>query len=661
MLTKAQASAHIISGDNPLLTSEHLRLPLAGNIEPEADMTVETLSFQTEVQQLLQLMIHSLYSNKEIFVRELVSNASDALDRLRFEEVTNHNIVTSTKENAVRISLETDAKKIILEDNGIGMNRDELIQNLGTIASSGTRKFLENLKEGDRKDANLIGQFGVGFYSAFMVAKDVVVETRSARGGQAYRWESKGDGSFTLTEIEKAERGTRIEINLKDDDAEFCEEWRIRGIVSKYSDYITYPVMFIDKENKEVRLNKSTPVWARAKKDNKPEDYYELYKQISRDYREPNLYDHIVAEGLTSFQSVVFIPQEAPFDLYTRDAHGLHLYVKRVSIMEKCKDLIPEYLRFVSGVVETDELPLNVSREILQQNQKISTIKKQITKKILNLLQNTANNDKEKFLKFYETFGAVLKEGFHFDHDNHDTLAELVRFRSTRTGTNGWVSLKEYVERMATEQKDIYYISAPSLEIASRSPHLEAFMAKDIEVIFLADPIDEWFVMDYSKYKDHELRSASKGDVDLKNIGKESSEAPKEEASADILAGLLDSVRTRLSDDIKDVKVSKRLTDSACCLVADEHGLSSHMERLMKATNKDFKGAKRVLEVNATHPLIKNMAEIRSKTSAPESQLNDWIDTLYDTALLAEGSPLKDPAAFAKRVTQIMQSASLPK
>jgi molecular chaperone HtpG len=624
-------------------------------------MATETLSFQTEVQQLLHLMIHSLYSNKEIFVRELVSNASDALDRLRFEEVTNHNLLASAKENAVRISVNTEAKKLIIEDNGIGMNRDELIQNLGTIASSGTRKFLENLKEGERKDANLIGQFGVGFYSAFMVAKDVVVETLSARGGQAYRWESKGDGSFTLSEMERTERGTRIEINLKDDDADFAEEWRIRGIVSKYSDYITYPVLLIDKENKETRLNKTTPVWARSKKDNKPEDYHELYKQVARDYREPLFHEHIVAEGLTSFQSVVFIPQDAPFDLYTREGHGLHLYVKRVSIMEKCKDLIPEYLRFVSGVVETDELPLNVSREILQQNQKISTIKKQVTKKILNLLQNTANNDTEKYQKFYETFGAVLKEGFHFDHDNHDALAELVRFRSTRTGTTGWVSLKEYVERMAPEQKDIYFISAPSVDVAARSPHLEAFVAKDIEVLFLADPIDEWFVLDFPKYKDHELRSAAKGDVDLKNIGKETAETPREETPAPLLATLLDSLRTRLSEEVKDVKVSKRLTDSACCLVSDEHGLSSHMERLMKATNKEFKGSKRILEVNASHPLIRNLAEMRQSGTATDALINDWIDTLYDTALLAEGSPLKDAAAFAKRVTHIMQSASVSK
>ncbi len=621
-------------------------------------MTTETLSFQTEVQQLLQLMIHSLYSNKEIFVRELVSNASDALDRLRFEEVTNHNLKTSAKENAVRISTNPDAKQLVIEDNGIGMNRDELIQNLGTIASSGTRKFLENLKDSDRKDTNLIGQFGVGFYAAFMVAKNVVVETCSARGGQAYRWESKGDGTFTLTEIERTERGTRIEVNLKDEDAEFSEEWRIRGIVSKYSDYITYPILFLDKENKETRLNKTTPVWARPKKENKPEDYNELYKQIGRDFREPHMYEHIVAEGLTSFQSVVFIPQEAPFDLYSRDTHGLHLYVKRVSIMEKCKDLIPEYLRFVSGVVETDELPLNVSREILQQNQKITTIKKQVTKKILNLLQNTATNDAEKFQKFYETFGAVLKEGFHFDHDSHETLAELVRFRSTRTGTTGWVSLKEYMERMAPEQKDIYYISAPTVEIASRSPHLEAFLAKEIEVLFLADPIDEWFVMDYPKHKDHAFRSAAKGDMDLQNIGKQTSEPPKEETPAATLATLLDTLRTRLSEDVKDVKVSKRLTDSACCLVSDEHGLSSHMERLMKASNKEFKGAKRVLEVNPSHPLIRHMAQMKESGAASEATLNEWIDTLYDTALLAEGSPIKDAAAFAKRVTQIMQSAS---
>lgn len=621
-------------------------------------MTVETLSFQAEVQQLLNLMIHSLYSNKEIFLRELVSNASDALDRLRFEEVTNHNLIPSSQENAVRISILKESKRIIIEDNGIGMTREELVTNLGTIANSGTKKFLESLKDSEKQDANLIGQFGVGFYSAFMVADKVIVETRSARGNSdAMRWESTGDGTYTLTSCQKQERGTRIELVLKESESEFAEEWRIKGIIGKYSDYITYPVYFVDKDDKSTRINKSTPVWVRPKKDNKPEDYNELYKQISRDYRDPLVYEHFSAEGLTTFQAVIFIPEEAPFDLYTRDNHGLHLYVKRVSIMDKCKELLPEYLRFVAGVVETDELPLNVSREILQQNSKVSTIRKQIVKKSLNLIANLANEDKEKFKKFYEIFGPVLKEGFHFDHDNHDTLAEVVRFRSSKTGSDGWISLKEYCERKASGQNDIYYISAPTFEIAQKSPHLEGLRARDIEVLFLTDPIDEWFVMDYPKYKEHNLKSISKGDIDLRGIGTEPTvEAPKEEAPAAELAGLLESVRSRLTSEIKDVKISTRLTDSPCCLIAEEHGLSSQMERLMKLSNKDFAGSKKILEINPKHPLIVNLVKLKTKETG--GKLDEWIDILYDTALLAEGSPLKNPGDFAKRITQIMEQAS---
>jgi molecular chaperone HtpG len=620
-------------------------------------MTVETLQFQTEVQQLLNMMIHSLYSNKEIFLRELVSNASDALDRLRFEEVTNRNLLPSDREMAVRISVLPDSKRLVIEDNGIGMTRDELIANLGTIASSGTKKFLASLNDGDKANMNLIGQFGVGFYSAFMVAERVIVETKSARGDEAMRWESTGDGSFTLTGISRAERGTRIELVLKEEESEFAQDWRVRGIVHKYSDYITYPVMILDKENKEERLNKTTPVWARNKRENKPEDYHELYKQIGRDFKDPAYYEHISVEGLTPFQAVVFIPEEAPFDLYTRDQHGLHLYVKRVSIMERCKELLPEYLRFMTGVVETDELPLNVSREILQQNRKIDTIRKAVVKKTLSMLQNSSQNEPDKFQKFYETFGAVLKEGFHFDHENHETLAELVRFRSSRTGATGWVTLKEYLERKAEGQNDLYYITAPSFEVASKSPHLEGFAARGIEVIFLTDPVDEWFVLDFPKYKETSLRSIAKGDIDLRGVGKEPEENKREEIPAGDLAGLLDFVRSRLSEDIKDVKVSHRLTDSPCCLIAEEHGMSAQMERLMKLSNKEFTGSKKILEINPTHPLIRNLVTLKQRGDTGD-QMNDWVAMLYDTALLAEGSPLKNPGDFAKRITQVMQLAS---
>ncbi|MEY3901260.1 MAG: hypothetical protein RL189_566 [Pseudomonadota bacterium] len=618
-------------------------------------MSQEVHSFQAETQQLLNLMIHSLYSNKEIFLRELISNASDAIDKARFEEITKPNLLPASGETGIRLSVSADSRKLTIEDSGIGMTRDELIANLGTIANSGTKKFLEKLNENDRKDAQLIGQFGVGFYSAFMVAEKIAVETRSASGDAAWLWESEGNGTYTLTGGNREHRGTRIELTIKEDEKEFLEEWRLKGIVRKYSDYVTYPILWKDKDDKEERLNKSTPVWARAKKDNTPEDYKELYKQLSNDWQEPLLWEHVNAEGLMSFQAVAFIPSAVPFDLYQRDSHGLHLYVRRVSITDKCKELIPEYLRFVSGVVETDELPLNVSREILQQNSKLPAIRKQLVKKLLSSLQNLAKNDPEKYAGFYSQFGAVLKEGFHFDHENHENLAELVRFRSSRTGRDGWVSLKEYWERKATEQKDIYFLSGPSFDAVSASPHLESLTSRGIEVLFLTDPIDEWFVMDYPKFGEAALKSIAKGQLDLTGVGTEPEKKEnKYEATPEQIAPLLEVFRRKCADTLKDVKISTRLVDSPCCLVADEHGLSAHMERLMKATNKEFSGSKRILEVNPAHPIILSLVR-KAQTNATDSALEEWVDVLYDTALLAEGSPVRNPGVFAKKLTKMLE------
>ena len=625
-------------------------------------MSKEVHSFQAEVQQLMNLMVHSLYSNKEIFLREIISNASDALDKLRFEEIVNHTLLKSDKENSMTISTNKEANILILDDNGIGMTKEELMNNLGTIANSGTKKFLEKLNEQDKKDANLIGQFGVGFYAAFMVAEKIIVESRPANGSQAHRWISSGDGSYSIEEIEKETRGTRIELHLKADEKEFCENYRIRSIVQKYSDYVTYPIFFLENENNEIkesRLNKSTPVWARNKKDNKPEDYKELYKQLSMDWREPLLWEHISMEGLVPFNSVVFIPSEAPFDLYTRDNHGLHLYVKRVSITEKCKELLPEYLRFVAGVVETDELPLNVSREILQHNNKLPQIKKQVVKKILTSLNNLAKNESEKYLNFYKTFGSVLKEGFHFDNEQHELLSELVRFKSTKTGKEGFVSFKELIERKADGQNEIYYLTGPSFDAVEKSPHLEELTSRGIEVLLLVDPIDEWFLMSYPKHGEYALKSINKGDLDLKGVGKEpEASAEKEvEASPEELVGLLDVFRTQLSEDIKEVKISKRLRESACCLVSDENAMSSHMERIMKASGQAMPASKRILEVNPSHSLIKSLAQQQNK-GADKTLLNDWIEVLYDTALLAEGNQVKNPGIFAKKLTKIMEIAS---
>ncbi len=619
-------------------------------------MSQEVHSFQAETQQLLNLMIHSLYSNKEIFLRELISNASDAIDKVRFEEITKSNLLSAEGEAGIRLTVVPESRRLIVEDTGIGMTRDELIANLGTIANSGTKKFLEKLNENDKKDAQLIGQFGVGFYAAFMVAEHIVVETRSASGDQAWVWESSGNGTYTLNQGSKSARGTRVELTLKEEEKEFLEEWRLKSIVRKYSDYVTYPILWLDKDNKEERLNKSTPVWARSKKDNKPEDYQELYKQLSGDWQEPLFWEHMSVEGLLPFQSVVYVPSAVPFDLYQRDSHGLHLYVKRVSISDKCKELIPEYLRFVSGVVETDELPLNVSREILQQNTKLPAIRKQIVKKILSSLQNIAKNEPEKYTGFYENFGAVLKEGFHFDRDNHEALAELARFRSTSTGRDGWISLNDYWKRKADGQKDIYFLSGPSYDAVSASPHLEALTTRGIEVILLTDPIDEWFVMDYPKHGEAQLKSISKGDLDLSGVGKEPEKKQNEEEIApEQIAPLLEIFRRKCGETLKDVKISKRLVDSPCCLIADEFGLSAQMERMMKASNKEFTGSKRILEVNPSHPIIRSLVT-KAQLNPADVAIEEWVDVLYDTALLAEGSPVRNPGAFAKKLTKMLET-----
>ncbi len=624
-------------------------------------MAQETHSFQAEVKQLLDLMIHSLYSNKEIFLRELVSNASDAIDKVRFAEVTNSDLTETSLSQGIRISAFPDSQRLVVADTGIGMSKEDLLTHLGTIAHSGTKKFLEELKkENQNPDSNLIGQFGVGFYSAFMVADRITVTTRSAdKNGTGYKWESTGDGSFTIDEVPLQERGTRIELHIKDDEKEFLEDWRIKSIIKKYSNYVTYPIFFVDKENKEEQINTTTPVWARAKSENKPEDYNELYKQIAMDFRDPLLYEHFKAEGTLSFDSVVFVPSEPPFDLYQRDKHGLHLYTKRVSIDDKCKDLIPEYLRFVSGVVETDDLPLNVSREILQQNTRLPAIKKQVVKKVLGALKKLASNDEEKYLSFYEKFGPVLKEGFHFDNDNHDKLAELARFKSMNTPSGEWTTFQKYADSKAENQKEIYYITGPNADAVARSPHLEAFRTRGVDVLFLTDPIDEWLVMSYQKFGELELKSITKGNVDLSGVGKEPEKAEKQEELKETeINPLLESFKTKLDGVVKDVKVSKRLTESPVCLVADENAMSAQMEQLMKASNKDFEGSKKILEVNASHPLIKNLRELQQKEGGDE-KIKEWVEILYGTALLSEGSPIQDPGTFAKKITKVMEQASL--
>jgi molecular chaperone HtpG len=613
--------------------------------------STQTHSFQAEVSELLDLMIHSLYSNKEIFLRELVSNSSDAIDKLRFEKITKPNLVT--EEGKIQISVDTENKTITVEDFGIGMSQEELVQNLGTIAHSGTKKYLSHLKEEDKKNSSLIGQFGVGFYAAFMVANKVSVESKSALGGESTVWESEGKGSYTLSPGSRTTNGTKITMYLREGESEFAEEWRIKGIIRKYSDYVTYPVEFVDKENKAERINRSTPVWAKNKKENTPEDYNELYKQIGYDFREPLAYEHLSVEGTTSFQSVVFVPSEPPFDFFQRDAaYGLHLYVKRVSIMEKCKELLPEYLRFVSGVVETDDLPLNVSREILQQNTKLSVIKKQIVKKVLAKLLDIQKNEKEKYISFFEKFGPVLKEGFHYDKESHETLSQLALFKTSKQ--DSWSTLDEYVSRFAEGQKEIYYITGASFEALKQNPLLESLTSKGIEVLLLADAIDEWFTMEYTEHKGNKLKNIAKGDIDISEVGKKTDAPEAKEPEAEDLAWLMQNFRDLLAQDIKDVKTSKRLTESPCCLVSEESGMSAHMERMMKASQKDFVGQKRILEINPSHPLVTTMLTFKDKN---QDSLKEWVEVLYDTALIAEGSQIKNPGTFAKRLSKMLANS----
>jgi len=565
------------------------------------------------------------------------------------------------------------------------------------------KKFLEQLSEAQKKDSNLIGQFGVGFYSAFMVSDKITVETFSAKDKKAFKWESSCDGKYSIETSNKKERGTTITLHLKKDDKEFSEEFRLRQIIKKYSDYVTYPIFLRVKETvteepkeqkedkkapkkskdnapkeskektaeskkevkqkvieKDERVNKSTPVWAKSKKDNKKEDYIELYKQLSFDWQEPLLWEHMSVEGLVPFTALVYIPTAAPFDLYNREGHGLHLYTKRVCISEKCKELIPEYLRFASGVVETDEIPLNISREILQHNTKLPLIKKQIVKKVLTALKKLQEKDKSAYTKFYKAFGAVLKEGFHYDAEQHGALAELALFQSSKTGTEDWVSLKEYIERKQEGQKDIFFITGPSYEAVSHSPHLEALKSKNIEVLFMTDPIDEWLVMNYTKHQDMAFKSVNKGDIDLSTVkdAKDVSEDKKEELPAEEMAKLLEVFRSKLGEQIKDVKISKRLTDSSCCLVDDESGISSNMAKILQATNPDaMKDNKKILEINPSHPVMKNLAQMQ-KAGGNDSSLNEWIEMLYESAIISEGNQLKDPGAFAKRLSGLMEKAS---
>lgn len=619
--------------------------------------TPEKMEFQTEVKQLLHLMIHALYSNKEIFLRELVSNASDALDKARFESLTNVGILGDDTAFRVRIEPDKDNGVLRIIDNGVGMNREEIIRNIGTIANSGTKKFLESLSGDQKKDANLIGQFGVGFYSAFMVADRVTLTTRRLGEDKAWRWESTGDGSFTLGQAEKADRGTVIELHLKADEKEFLDEWRLRGIVKKYSEYIAHPIALVtvkdDKEDTEI-LNDKPPVWRRPKNEVTDEQHKEFYKHISHATDDPLAWSHNRVEGTLEFTTLLYVPGKAPYDLYYPDRpHGLSLYVKRVFIMNDCKELLPSWLRFMRGVVDSEDLPLNVSREILQKNAVVRKISESATTKTLNLLETMAKEDPGKYKIFWKEFGGVLKEGFHMNWEHLDELKRLLRFESSRTAAGEYTGLQDYILNMKDGQKDIYYLTAESRRAAEGSPHLEVFRKKDIEVLYLVDPIDEWVVQALTEFDGKKLVHAAKGALDLGELSAE--EKKREEEAKGAFGAFTADFAARQSDVLKEVRVTSRLSESPCCLVADEHDLGANLERILKMSNQAVPESKRILEINPDHPLITGL-KARFDADANDPQLADWYGVLVDQALLAEGSSIKNPAVYVAKVNGLLKN-----
>ncbi|KJY93406.1 MULTISPECIES: molecular chaperone HtpG [Pseudoalteromonas] len=626
----------------------------------------ETLGFQTEVKQLLNLMIHSLYSNKEIFLRELVSNASDAADKLRYLALQNGDLYEGDAELRVRLSVNKDAKTITISDNGIGMTRDEVISSLGTIAKSGTADFFKNLTGDQAKDSQLIGQFGVGFYSAFIVADKVTVRTRKAGESEAVEWESQGEGDFTIAEIEKAERGTEITLHLREEESEFLETYRLRGIVTKYSDHISIPVELYkdpvpesegpDGEKIEAQpgeweaINRATALWTRDKSEISDEEYKEFYKHVGHDWEEPLTWAHNKVEGKTEYTSLLYIPKKAPFDLYNRERQaGLKLYVQRVFIMDDAEQFMPSYLRFVKGLLDSNDLPLNVSREILQDNKITQAIRKGCTSRVLKMLERMGKNKPEDYQAFWNEFGNVIKEGPAEDFANKDAIAKLLRFSSTHTDEKTQnVSLEQYIERMKEGQDKIYYVVADSFEAAKSSPHLEIFRKKGIEVLLLSDRVDEWMMSHLTEFNEKPLQSITRGDLDLGDMDDEETKKAHEESEKEV-EGLVERVKTALGDKVKEVRFTHRLTDSPACVVADDHDMSSQMQKLMEQVGQAVPESKPVFELNPEHQLVKHL-----NNEQDEDKFGQWAEVLLDQAMLAERGSLKDPAGFVSRLNKLM-------
>ncbi len=633
------------------------------------DAHKETLEFKAEVNQVLNLVIRSLYSNKEIFLRELVSNASDAAEKLRFEALTDDALLEEDPNLRIRVSVDKENKTVTISDNGIGMSRLEVTETIGSIASSGTKKFLEKLSGDKAQDSQLIGQFGVGFYSAFIVADKVTLKTRRAGLGSEHgvRWESDGSGSYTIETIEKADRGTEITLHLREDEGEFAESYRLRSIISKFSDHIAMPIEMLgevypeyDEEGKEKpdsrkepeweQVNKGTALWMRNKSEIKDEEYNEFYKHIGHDFEDPLAWSHNRVEGTNEYTSLLYIPGRAPFDLWDRDQkHGVKLFVRRVFIMDEADKLMPHYLRFVKGVVDSNDLPLNVSREILQHDKKIDTIRNANVKRILGVLEKMAKDEPEKYQKFWEQFGKVIKEGPAEDFANKEKIAGLLRFATTKSdGETQNVSLDEYIERMQEQQEKIYYITADSYAAAKYSPHLEIFKKKDVEVLLLTDRVDEWLVSSLTEFKGKHIQSVAKGQLDLGELddkeSKEQQEKLEEEAKP-----MIERVKKALGEDVQEVRISHRLTESPACIVVGDYDMSANLQRVLKQLGQDAPDSKPILEINPTHSLVEKMDK-----EPDEDLFNDMARVLLDQAILAEGGNLDDPASFVRRLNKLM-------
>lgn len=620
----------------------------------------ETRGFQSEVKQLLHLMIHSLYSNKEIFLRELISNASDAADKLRFRALSNASLYEGDGELRVRVSFDKDNRTLTIADNGIGMTRDEVIDHLGTIAKSGTKAFLESMGSDQAKDSQLIGQFGVGFYSAFIVADKVTVRTRAAGASaeQGVFWESEGAGEYTVADIEKADRGTEITLHLREGEDEFLDDWRVRSIISKYSDHIALPVEIEQREEKDgetviswEKINKAQALWTRSKSDVSDDEYKEFYKHIAHDFTDPIAWSHNRVEGKQEYTSLLYIPSQAPWDMWNRDhKHGLKLYVQRVFIMDDAEQFMPNYLRFVRGLIDSNDLPLNVSREILQDSRVTQNLRSALTKRVLQMLDKLAKDDAEKYQTFWKNFGLVLKEGPAEDNANQEAIAKLLRFATTHNDSSAQtVSLEEYVSRMKEGQEKIYYITADSYAAAKSSPHLELLRKKGIEVLLLSDRIDEWMMSYLTEFDGKAFQSVSKTDESLDKLTDEETEEAKEAEKA--LEPFVDRVKTLLGERVKEVRLTHRLTDTPAIVTTDSNDMSTQMAKLFAAAGQEVPEVKYIFELNPEHALVKRAADTQD-----DAQFGEWVELLLDQALLAERGQLEDPNQFIRRMNQLLVS-----